>query len=220
MPVVALAAWGAWVAVTVGLRVWHQRRCTGDSGFRLGDVKRGSAEWWAAVLFFVAVPANPAAALAGLAGLEPLRVPGGTVVHIAGVVIALVGLALTSAAQMQMGDAWRVGVDQATRVRLVVGGPFRLVRNPIYSAMAINGIGVVLILPNLIALAQLGAFVVGLQIQVRRVEEPYLRRVNGIAYAQYSTSVGRFIPGIGRQPLAERDGRIRSQPKIGGSKST
>jgi protein-S-isoprenylcysteine O-methyltransferase Ste14 len=197
MAIVALAVWAAWVLVAVCLRMWHQRRHTGDSGVRLGDVKRGSAEWWAAVLFFLGVPPNPAAAIAGLAGLGPLWFLDKTAVHVAGIVIATIGLVLTSVAQIGMGDAWRVGVDQAQRVRLVTNGPFRLVRNPIYSAMALTGIGLVLIVPNIICLAQLAAFIVGLQVQVRGVEEPYLRRIHGTAFVQYSARVGRFIPGIG-----------------------
>jgi protein-S-isoprenylcysteine O-methyltransferase Ste14 len=199
MSVVALAVWVAWVLVAVCLRIWHQRRHTGDSGLRLGDVKRGSAEWWAAVLFFLGVPANPAAAIAGIAGLGPLRFPGETGVGVAGVAIAAIGLVLTSVSQVSMGETWRVGVDQAQHGRLVTDGPFRLVRNPIYSAMALTGLGVVLIVPNLICLAQVVAFVVGLQIQVRGVEEPYLRRIHGTAFAQYSASAGRFIPGVGRR---------------------
>jgi protein-S-isoprenylcysteine O-methyltransferase Ste14 len=198
MPVVALAVYAAWLAVTVGLRVWHQRRHTGDTGVRLGDVRRGSAEWWAALLFFLAVPANPAAPLAALAGLAPLRALDRTAVHVAGVVIAVAGLALTSAAQLSMGEAWRIGVDHAEHVRLVTGGPFRLVRNPIYCAMAVTGAGMALISPNPVAVAQLAALAAGLHIQVRGVEEPYLRRIHGAAYAQYASRVGRFIPGIGR----------------------
>jgi protein-S-isoprenylcysteine O-methyltransferase Ste14 len=197
--IVALVVWAAWITVVVCLRIWHQRRHTGDSGLRLGDVSRGSAEWWAAVLFFLGIPPNPAAALAGLAGLGPLRFPDETAVFAAGVVIAAIGLVLTSVAQVSMGDAWRVGVDQAQRVRLVTDGPFRLVRNPIYSAMALTGVGLVLILPNPISVAQFCVFAVGLQIQVRGVEEPYLRRIHGVVFAQYSASVARFIPGIGRR---------------------
>lgn len=42
------------------------------------------------------------------------------------------------------------------------------------------------------------------QIQVRRVEEPYLARVHGVAYETYAGRTGRFLPGIGR--LRRRSG--------------
>jgi protein-S-isoprenylcysteine O-methyltransferase Ste14 len=44
------------------------------------------------------------------------------------------------------------------------------------------------------------AFVIGLQIQVRLVEEPYLLRVHGDAYRRYAERTGRFVPWLGRFP--------------------
>jgi protein-S-isoprenylcysteine O-methyltransferase Ste14 len=35
-------------------------------------------------------------------------------------------------------------------------------------------------------------------VQVRLVEEPYLRRVHGCAYETYAARTGRFLPRIGR----------------------
>ncbi|HLS74191.1 MAG TPA: hypothetical protein VK046_10500 [Actinomycetaceae bacterium] len=37
-----------------------------------------------------------------------------------------------------------------------------------------------------------------MEIQVRLVEEPYLLRTHGPAYARYTARVGRFLPGLGR----------------------
>ena len=38
----------------------------------------------------------------------------------------------------------------------------------------------------------------GLELQVRAVEEPYLLRTHGDAYRAYAARVGRFLPGVGR----------------------
>jgi protein-S-isoprenylcysteine O-methyltransferase Ste14 len=40
--------------------------------------------------------------------------------------------------------------------------------------------------------------VVAIELQVRFVEEPYLLRVHRDASRDYTRSVGRFVPGIGR----------------------
>ena len=40
--------------------------------------------------------------------------------------------------------------------------------------------------------------VVGIQLQVRLVEEPYLSRVHGVRYQAYAARAGRFLPGLGR----------------------
>lgn len=81
---------------------------------------------------------------------------------------------------------------------LVTGGPFQVVRNPIYAAMIPTCLGFVLLVPNALAIAAWLALVVGLELHVRRVEEPYLQRVHGRAYAEYAARVGRFLPGMGR----------------------
>jgi protein-S-isoprenylcysteine O-methyltransferase Ste14 len=52
--------------------------------------------------------------------------------------------------------------------------------------------------PNVVAFAGFGALVLALEIQVRLVEEPYLLRAHGTAYASYAARTGRFAPGIGR----------------------
>ena len=41
--------------------------------------------------------------------------------------------------------------------------------------------------------------VAAVQLQVRVVEEPYLRRVHGRVYRGYAARVGRFVPGLGRR---------------------
>jgi protein-S-isoprenylcysteine O-methyltransferase Ste14 len=38
----------------------------------------------------------------------------------------------------------------------------------------------------------------GLELQVRLVEEPYLIRTHGDEYRAYAARVGRFVPGVGR----------------------
>ena len=97
-----------------------------------------------------------------------------------------------------MGDSWRIGVQESDRTQLVTGGVFGLVRNPIYTGMIPAFVGVALLVPNPVALAAVVTVVAGLEIQTRMVEEPYLLKVHGLAYAEYAARVGRFVPGIGR----------------------
>ena len=107
------------------------------------------------------------------------------------------GLAATLYAQLTMGESWRVGVDESERTALVTDGPFALVRNPIFAAMIPTSLGLALMVPNVVALAGFAALVLALEIQVRLVEEPYLRRVHGQAYARYAARTGRFAPRVG-----------------------
>ena len=59
----------------------------------------------------------------------------GPVFRAAGVVLFTIGLVATLWAQMAMGISWRIGVDPSEATPLVTAGPFRLVRNPIFTAM-------------------------------------------------------------------------------------
>ena len=61
-----------------------------------------------------------------------------------------------------------------------------------------TSLGLVLIVPNLAAVVGFAALVIALELQTRAVEEPYLLRAHGPAYADYARRVGRFVPGIGR----------------------
>jgi protein-S-isoprenylcysteine O-methyltransferase Ste14 len=72
-----------------------------------------------------------------------------------------------------------------------------LVRNPIYTAMLVFGFGLTLLTTNFVTIAGLVLTIGALEMQVRRVEEPYLLAKHGAAYRRYTASVGRFIPGVG-----------------------
>ena len=69
--------------------------------------------------------------------------------------------------------------------------------------MLVTAVGLVLMVPNVIAVTGLVALIVALELQVRGAEEPYLARVHGPRYVQYACRVGRFVPVLGRlDPLA------------------
>lgn len=79
---------------------------------------------------------------------------------------------------------------------------FTWVRNPIFTAMVIARIGLVLWVPNVVSVVALVVLVGALEVQVRLVEEPYLRSTQGAPYEHYLARVGRFLPGVGRSPAA------------------
>ncbi|WP_202120991.1 methyltransferase family protein [Streptomyces sp. BA2] len=82
---------------------------------------------------------------------------------------------------------------------LVTTGPFRLVRNPIYAALTVVIASLALAVPNAIAVLGLAVMALGIEIQVRRIEEPYLQSIHGNDYQRYAARTGRFLPGLGRE---------------------
>jgi protein-S-isoprenylcysteine O-methyltransferase Ste14 len=199
MPQIALVLVAVFFALAFGLRGWLQWRRTGSTGFRGISGAAGSAEWWGGVLFVAAlagVVAAPVAAVTDLA--RPWPALDGPAARAAGLALAVTGTAGTLWAQLDMGDSWRIGVDDGERTTLVTGGPFRLVRNPIFTFMTVGLGGIALLTPNAIAAATLLLLVVAVELQVRLVEEPYLLRTHGAPYRAYAGRVGRFVPGLGR----------------------
>jgi protein-S-isoprenylcysteine O-methyltransferase Ste14 len=198
MAAAALVLYGASLCLTFGVRIAVQVRRTGSTGVHGVPSGAGPLEWTAGALFVAGLAMGAAAPILALFDvLEPIPALDGAVGHAIGIALAASGIVLTFLAQLSMGDAWRIGVDPEESTRLVTGGPFRLVRNPIYSAMFPTLLGLVLMVPSALAIAGLLALAIGLELQVRLVEEPHLLRTHGDEYVDYAARVGRFAPGLG-----------------------
>ena len=78
--------------------------------------------------------------------------------------------------------------------RLVVGGPYRVIRNPMYVAV-LSVIAGQVALFRAPALLAYGAAVAGcFALFVILYEEPHLRRTFGAEYEAYAARVGRWLP--------------------------
>lgn len=110
----------------------------------------------------------------------------------AGVVLLLASLAWTVVAQAQMGESWRIGIDEEHRTPLVRKGVFGLSRNPIFLGMISTLLGLFLVTPNAVTLLVLGLGIVLIQIQVR-LEEEFLSSAHGEDYAEYHRGVRRWL---------------------------
>jgi protein-S-isoprenylcysteine O-methyltransferase Ste14 len=199
MPVVALVLFAVFGLLGFGWRSWLQHRRTGSTGFRGVSGRIGSVEWLAGVGFVVSMAVAvfaPALQLAGV--LSPVGFLHAPWIQITGIVLAILGIAATVYAQVDMGDSWRIGVDPNETTTLVRQGVFGIVRNPIFTAMLIFGLGIALVTPNVLAIVGLVLLVATIEVQVRVVEEPYLSTTHGAVYRDYLAGVGRFLPSVGR----------------------
>lgn len=195
----ALALLAIYVVLALGVRPILQLRRTGSTGIVTARLHTSASEWVAVLLgltgFGLAFAAPGLVLLdvdapAGWLDSSPLRV--------AGAVTMVIGIGLTFAAQLAMGTSWRIGVDPTERTALVTNGLFGWTRNPIYTGMLLTVGGLALLLPMVVALAALVAMSAAVEVQVRLVEEPYLRQVHGADFAAYCRRVGRLAPGLGR----------------------
>ncbi len=195
---IALGGWFVFLLLAFGLRTLMQYRLTGSSGFVGFHGRPLTLPWLGGVLFVVATLGCPLSCALDLAGLLPRwSLFAGPVAQASGLVLYGLGLVGTLWAQRAMGQSWRIGVDPSARTKLVESGPFAVCRNPIFSCMLVLAVGLTILVPNLVSLLSALMLLLGLEIQVRLVEEPYLLQTHGDSYARYAAKTGRFFPGIG-----------------------
>lgn len=196
MAVAALILFGVFLLLGGGVRITVQQRRTGESGVRRPS---GAFHWCARLTSALGgIAAGVAAPIADLLGLGPLPILDQPALRATGLVLATASIVAVFACQLAMGASWRTTVDPGERPELVTSGPFRLARNPIYTALTAMTAALALAVPNIIAAAGLAAMLVGIELQVRRIEEPYLQRIHGAAWNEYAARTGRFLPGFGR----------------------
>lgn len=209
MPTVALTLAVLWFVLLFVVRSLLQWRNTGSTGWKGMSGAPGSLEWNAGLLAGLGMIAAVAAPVATLLGW-----PGGglffesTGVHVGGAIAAAIGIFGALVAQVQMGSSWRIGVDAGERTTLVTHGIFGWMRNPIFTFILLSMAGLLLVVPSVLSLAAAVLSFTGIEIQVRAVEEPYLRATHGEAYETYCSNTGRFLPGLGRNLSPQSSYRI------------
>jgi protein-S-isoprenylcysteine O-methyltransferase Ste14 len=199
MAKLAAAMLAVFVVLTLFVRVAIQLRRTGATGLIGLRKGAGPLEWLSGVLFLGGMAmAVVSIQLVLKDSLDPISFLDVGALHVLGIVLATLGGLSVFGAQLGMGASWRIGVSDDQGTDLVTGGWFAFCRNPIYAAMIVGWTGFALMVPTWLALAAVVVIAVGLELQVRAVEEPYLLRTHGDEYRRYASQVGRFVPAVGR----------------------
>lgn len=142
-----------------------------------------------------------------MAGLIPYSLTGGwhrvgdlfglPGVWIAGVVLIALGLPVLLAAIYRFAsDGLGTPLPAAPTQSLVVTGPHRYVRNPMYLAVATVIVGQALVLGQSVLLWYAVIFVVATAAFVYFYEQPTLRRQFGDEYSRYCESVPAWLPRV------------------------
>jgi len=199
MAKLAAAMLVVFVVLTFFVRVAIQLRRTGATGL-IGLRKGAGVLDWLSGLLFVGGMAMAVVSIELVLqdDLDPIEVLDVDALHVIGIAVAALGGMAVFLAQLGMGENWRIGVSDEQHTDLVTGGWFSLCRNPIYTAMIVGWIGFTLMVPTWLSFLAVVVIGIGLEIQVRAVEEPYLVRTHGDEYRAYASRVGRFVPSVGR----------------------
>jgi protein-S-isoprenylcysteine O-methyltransferase Ste14 len=144
-------------------------------------------------LVFVYVPGR---LLAGSGIVRPAVIG---VPQVTGMVIGAIGAAMALCCVLAFASIGRgTPAPFDPPRRLVIAGPYRFVRNPMYIGAGLALVGAALFYQSWPLLIYAGAFLVVTHLFVIMYEEPTLRRTFGEDYEAYCARVGRWLPRRGR----------------------
>jgi protein-S-isoprenylcysteine O-methyltransferase Ste14 len=122
-------------------------------------------------------------------------VPYWTSLRVVGVLLLVAGLVVVLDAFARFArEGLGTPAPVAPTARLVVGGPYRYVRNPMYLAVGSIVVGQALLFGQLILLPYAALFGLAVWAFVRWYEEPTLRQQFGAQYDEYERAVPGWWP--------------------------
>ena len=149
---------------------------------------------WASLFIGLVLVFAPARVLFGAGPAQPpdpgWREAAGILITIAGAIIALWCVATF----VVIGKGTPAPFDPPRR--LVIRGPYRFVRNPMYLGAGLALGGAALVYRSLPLLGYMALLLVATHVFVVWYEEPTLRSTFGDAYAAYCARVHRWLPHI------------------------
>lgn len=109
------------------------------------------------------------------------------------VAICAFGLFLAIWSRKALGAEWSQDVELKRGHKIVQGGPYRLMRHPIYTGHLLMGLGTAIGSGSLVAFVGVASFAVGFWIKLKQ-EEALLLRSFPDEYSTYRTRVKALIP--------------------------
>ena len=113
--------------------------------------------------------------------------------YVFGAVLAIVGLTTIISVRLKMAGVKTNIEPWKPTTAILSDGIYSISRNPVYVAMVIIYLGVVLIFNSLLMLIPLGLVLIAINFGVILREEKYLEQKFGAEYVDYKTKVRRWI---------------------------
>ena len=113
-----------------------------------------------------------------------------------GLMLAAGGIVFALWAMATLGEHYDLTLEIHGGHRVVRDGPYRIVRHPIYTGLALHSIGAMLATGNVLFIV--GTFLVTFPVFVlrARTEERLLREELGAEYDRYAREVPMLVPGL------------------------
>lgn len=111
---------------------------------------------------------------------------------ILGLMITGSGVLLFIKAMIDMKNSWRVGIDKATKSKLITTGLYKFSRNPAFVGFDLMFIGLVITYPNLLTLIIVTLNILSLHLLILQ-EERHLLESFGDDYGEYMKKIPRYF---------------------------
>ena len=112
-----------------------------------------------------------------------------------GVLVTIVGTVFWIYSQIVLGRYWSPQLQIQNEHKIIIEGPYKYIRHPIYSAMMVWSIGIGLFTANILFIVLVLTFFVFFVARVPK-EEKMMIDTFGDTYVQYKKSTGRYLPKI------------------------
>jgi protein-S-isoprenylcysteine O-methyltransferase Ste14 len=122
-------------------------------------------------------------------------VPDSPLTGITGIVLTIAGLGFSGWARSHLGRYWSSMVEVKVGHRLIRTGPYRIVRNPMYTGILIAFLGPVIAIGELFAFVALVICIASIWVKIK-AEEEILKEKFGEEYLQYKREVKALIPFV------------------------
>jgi protein-S-isoprenylcysteine O-methyltransferase Ste14 len=112
-----------------------------------------------------------------------------------GAALTFLGLLFTVWARIYLGRNWSGVAAVKADHELITGGPYRWVRHPIYSGLALAFVGMAIAVGEWRGVLSIALALIAI-VQRITVEERFMRRQFGVGYDEYARRVRAFVPGL------------------------
>ena len=114
-------------------------------------------------------------------------------IRIMGIFLGIIGDIVFIASVLTMKDSWRVGVSYEEKTDLITDGIYQISRNPAFLGFNLVYLGMCLMFFNTILLIISLLAMMMFHLQIKYVEEPFLKQEFKEQYLQYYPQVNRYI---------------------------
>ena len=126
----------------------------------------------------------------------PLNASLGMIVEIIGLVLYIAGFLLMAGALMTLNRNYQLGGSAPrSEDRLIVGGPYRLIRHPMYTAALNIALGLAGLIQSWLFVVVFGVYLM-LITPLIPMEEAGLRKVYGAQYGAYKQRTKKLVPFV------------------------